>query len=127
MTFRINTNPQGDSRIDEISRRQTRSMTQTGLLGVMQDRAYISAYRNQALKLEIPRSRTRSYVSYNQAYKDDSRKQASLKHLRVSQSSCFIVRCLRTLAAQITRLEQIGSRKQEVGRRKLSPGSCIQT
>ncbi len=110
MSFTINTNPQGDSRIDEISRLQTRSMTQTGLLGVMQDRTYISAYRSRALQLEQPRSRRRAYVSYNQAYKNDDRKQSSLRHLRVSQSSCFLLRCLRALCE---RFEQISVRQQK--------------
>lgn len=111
MTFTINTNPQGDSRIDEFSRVRTRSMTQTGLLGVMQDRTHISAYRNRALKLDQPRSRSRAYVSYNQAYNNCDRKQASLKRLRASQSSCFLLRCVRAI---LERLEQCSLRQQKL-------------
>jgi len=116
MTFTINTNPQGDSRIDEFSRVRTRSMTQTGLLGVMQDRTHISAYRNRALKLDQPRSRSRAYVFYNQAYNNCDRKQASLKRLRASQSSCFLLRCVRAI---LERLAQCSLRQQKL---KLSAG-----
>lgn len=107
MSFSVNTNQFGDSRIDEISRHQTRSMTQTGLLGVMQDRVYISSYRSRALKLDPPRNRGRAYVSYNQAYKNADQKIASLRHLRVSQSSCFLLRCVRTFCERISRTAQV--------------------
>lgn len=113
MTFSIATNPQGDSRIDELSRRQTRSIKQTGLLGVMQDRTYISAYRSRALKMEPPRSRARAYVSYSQAYRNDDRKNAAIRHLRLSQSSCFLVRCFRTLQTHVAWAAQTFAKQRE--------------
>lgn len=113
MTFFINTNSQGDSRIDEISRLRTRSVRKTGLLGVMQDKAHISAYRSRALKIDTPRSRAQSYVSYNQAYNGDfDRKQASLRHLRVSQSSCFLLRLFRALREHISSAADASARQQ---------------
>lgn len=113
MTFFINTNPQGDSRADEISRLRTRSFGKTGLLGVMQDKAHISAYRSRALNMDTPRRRSQSYVSYNQSYKGDfERKQASLKHLRVSQSSCFLLRLFRALGEYISSAANASARQQ---------------
>ncbi len=113
MSFSVNTNPSGDSRIDEISRHQTRSMTQTGLLGVMQDRICISSYRSRALKLDPPRNRGRAYVSCNQAYKNADQKIASLRHLRMSQSSSFLLRWVRALCERVSRIAHVQARQQK--------------
>lgn len=99
--FSINANSPGNSRIDEIVRCRAHAVRKCGLLGAMQDRAYISAYRSLALNLSPARSRVQSYLSHNQAYKvEPERKQASLRHLRISQSSCFLMRLLRAMQEQ---------------------------
>jgi hypothetical protein len=101
MTFTVTTNPLGHSRIDEITRRRTRSTKTTGLLGAMHDRAYISAYRAKVLDLEADVSRIHSFVSRNQAQADSTRKQRALKHLRISQSSCFLARLIRAVREKL--------------------------
>lgn len=113
--FSVNTSIQGEPHIDQIGLRLTHSIKQTGLLGVMQDRAYVSAYRARAIKLDQERSRARSYVSSSRAHKSDvDSKKTSIKHLRRSQSSCFLRRALIALGEMIKPVTDQSARKQDL-------------
>lgn len=114
MTSSININPQGGLQIEQVAHRSSHSVRSPGLLGAMQDRLHINAYRARSLQLDPPRSRARAYLSYNQAYNGKNDKKESIGHLRVSQSSCFLLRLFRALRAQITSAAQPSTRQRQL-------------
>lgn len=91
MTFSVNTMPE-----QEYSTALTRGhpFRQIGLLGVLQDRHYLSAYRARLLGVPVREKRAVAYLQFDKAqssYLRQARKRA-IKSLRTAQSNSVPVR-----------------------------------